>query len=143
MTQRAPRLLELFQLAVGLMDSTTGLLLLFFPLGTLHLMRITQVPESGIFVSFVGAFVLGVGLTYLGLLVRYWRGKAGTREWEGQWQSTSIIRAMVALALLVQIALGHMASAWLSVVCTDGGIAILQWVGSWQGWLRYRKDARV
>lgn len=135
--QRAPRLLELFQAAVGLLDSLTGLLLIVAPLQTLRLMGIAQLPESGVFVTFVGSFVLGVGLTYLTLLVRYRRGVSSSLAWEAQWRATALIRACVAVVLLFQIVTGRMAPAWISVVLTDGLLAALQWFGASRGWLRF------
>ncbi len=134
---RAPRLLEIFQIAVGLLDTITGLLLIAAPLQTLRLMRIEQVPESGVFVTFVGSFVLGVGLTYLAIGIRNRRGLGSSAEWAAQWRSTAIIRACVAVVLLIQIATGRMGMAWSSVVLTDGGLALLQWFGARRGWLRF------
>ncbi len=137
MNYRIPRPLVLAQLAIGLMDALTGILLISAPLFTLRLMRIGQVPESGIFVSFVGAFVLGVGLTYLPLAIRAFSGRGDPQTWETQWQGTAIIRACVAVLLVVQVASGRMGIAWVSVIFTDGGLALLQWIGARRGWLRF------
>ncbi len=143
MRNTVPRPILLLQLVAGLMDSTTGILLVAAPLFTLRLMRIESIPPSGSFVAFVGAFVLGVGLTYLWVLVRYTRGLTTAADWEAQWRDTAIIRAVVAVGLLIQILEGRMGIAWISVVATDGGLAILQALGLWRRWLHPVERARL
>jgi hypothetical protein len=56
------RLLLAYQLLTGLSDGSTGLLLLFAPALTLHLMRLHVAADALPFLSYIGAFVLSVGI---------------------------------------------------------------------------------
>ena len=124
-------LVTTFQWLAGLMDTVTGLLLVFAPDFTLRLMGLT--PSADVFVSFVGVFVLGVGLSYL--LLPLFAPHAAAR-WEAQWLVTALIRGLVALFLVAEIAAGRMESAWLAVAATDGVLALVQSVGLRRGWVR-------
>ena len=53
-----------FQLAVGAMDSVTGVLLVVAPIFTLRMMSVKEEVASSLMVSWVGVFVLSVGLSY-------------------------------------------------------------------------------
>ena len=55
----------LMMLLAGLMDATTGALLLAAPLWTLKLMGITTPPVEPLFQQWIGAFVCSVGCSYL------------------------------------------------------------------------------
>ena len=134
MRSRTRNLLDLYQLAAGLSDTLTGLLLLAAPAWTLHLMHVTQSATPAVFNSFVGAFVLGVGLTYLVILVR--KRQVTPAEWESQWRCTAIIRSCIALFLFAEIATTHMQPAWSLVALSDAALALIQWIGLHRGWLR-------
>lgn len=136
MRSRIHILLALYQVAAGLSDTLTGILLLVAPLWTLHLMHITRAPVPAVFASYIGAFVLGVGLTYLWVAVRQWRGLRTHAEWESQWQCTAIIRACIAIFLTIEIASSRMELAWGIVAVSDGALALIQWIGLHRGWLR-------
>ena len=135
MNSRASGLLTLYQLAAGLSDTSTGLLLLLAPAWTLHLLRVTHPPTPDIFTSFIGAFVLGVGLTYLWLLLRSVRGLATSATWQAQWRDTALIRACVALFLLAAIATSRLEKAWLTVALADAALALVQAIGLQRNWL--------
>ena len=120
-----------YQWLAGLMDTATGLLLVFAPAFTLRLMGLT--PSEDVFVSFIGVFVLGVGLSYL--LPPLFAPHAAAR-WEAQWLVTALIRGLVALFLLAEIAAGRMEPGWLTVAATDGVLALVQGVGLRRGWIR-------
>ena len=136
MKSRTQALLPLYQIAAGLSDTCTGLLLLAAPAWTLRLMHVTQSPAPAVFASFLGAFVLGVGLTYLWLALRYGQGLATTLEWESQWRCTGIIRGCVACFLFLELGSGRMEPAWSLVAFSDAALALLQAIGLHRGWLR-------
>ncbi len=127
---KAPMLIA-YQWLVGLGDTGTGLLLLFAPTLTLRLMGVALAPTPIVFASFVGVFVLGVGISYLVLLPV----PREAARWEAQWLVTALIRSLVALFLCVEVATGRMEGAWLAVALTDGVLAVTQWTGLKRGWL--------
>src|SRR6202035_4668394 len=59
------RILFLYQILTGLSDSSTGLLLILSPAFTLHLMRLHAASDALPFLSYIGAFVLSVGIACL------------------------------------------------------------------------------
>jgi hypothetical protein len=131
MKMRMGRGLMLYQWAAGLCDASTGALLIGAPRWTLHLMGLHILPEPIAFVRLVGAFVGGVGASYL------WAALClPVREWRGQWSTTALIRSGVALLLTWQIATGAMERGWAGVVATDALLAIVQWIGISKDWLR-------
>lgn len=129
------RLLKLYQLLAGLCDTNTGLLLIVVPAWTLHLMGVGAPPLPLAFASFVGAFVLSVGLSYFLVL----GSPDTTSSWKTQWQVTALVRTSVALVLLSEIALGRMELAWIMVAMTDALLAAIQWFGLFRGWLKHAK----
>ena len=143
MRSRAHLLLELYQIGAGVSDTTTGLMLLAAPIWTLHLMHINAIPSQPGTISFIGAFVLGVGLSYLWVELRNWRGLRTADEWEAQWRCTTLIRACVAIFLFVQIATTRMEPAWALVAISDGVLALIQWIGLQQRWLRSGRTSHV
>ena len=120
-----------YQWLAGLMDTATGLLLVFAPAFTLRLMGLA--PSGDVFVSFVGVFVLGVGVSYL--LLPLFAPHAAARG-EAQWLVTALIRGLVALFLLAETASGRMEPAWLTVAAADGALAAVQCAGLRRGWVR-------
>ena len=132
------RLLNLYQLLAGLCDTSTGLLLIFGPAWTLRLMGISAPPIPLAFASFVGAFVLSVGLSYLLVLGRAplsgLRFASSAAAWQSQWQLTAVVRTAVALVLVANITFGKMEVRWITVAVTDALLAGIQWFGLFRGW---------
>ncbi len=122
--------IKFYQWAVGGMDACTGFLLVFFPVWTLHLMGMTQIPEPADIISFVGIFVMSVGLSYF--LVR----EKDVEGWEMQWRVTGVMRACVACFLMWKIAMAGWEVRWATVLFTDIFIAVVQFAGLKKGWLR-------
>lgn len=120
-----------YQWLAGLADTGTGLLLLFAPTPALRLMGVAIAPTPIVFASFIGVFVLGVGVSYLTLLF----APREAARWEAQWLVTALIRSLVAIFLCVEVATGRMEGAWLTVALTDGVLAATQWTGLKRGWL--------
>ena len=129
------RLLLLFQIAAGLSDTTTGLLLIVAPAWTLGLMRVHALPAPLAFAGFVGAFVLPVGVSYLWIAAKWPLSAANSSVWATQWRITALIRTLIAVFLAAQLVTGRMELAWMSVAVTDGALASIQWFGLTQGWL--------
>ncbi len=123
-----------YQLLTGLSDSGTGLLLLFAPALTLRLMRLHIAPVSLPFLSFIGVFVLSVGIAclYGAYLVRAPRLAP---KLEVVWLLTAISRGCVALFVSFSILAGTLDPGWVDVAITDGAFALLQIAGLTRGWL--------
>ena len=117
-----------YQLLTGLSDTATGVLLIFAPAWTLHLMRLQPVGAATPFLSWIGAFVLSVGLACLyGAMLT--SDRAMPAKLSVVWLLTGITRALVAVFVLSQIATGSLESGWISVALTDGTLALLQFAG--------------
>jgi hypothetical protein len=123
-----------YQLLTGLSDASTGILLLAAPAATLQLMRLHVPLEALPFISYIGVFVLSVGVAclYGALLVRR---SAATQKLEVVWLLTAITRGLVALFVLAKILSGGLETGWITVALTDGIFAALQSIGLMQGWL--------
>ncbi len=126
------RTVVLYQWLAGLSDTVTGLLLIMAPGLTLRLMGLHAEAAALPFVSFVGAFVLAVGLAYLygGLPGR------GVVELEVVWALTAITRGSVAVVVIAKIMAGSLESGWITVGVFDGVLALFQATGLMKGWLR-------
>jgi hypothetical protein len=128
------RILVAYQILVGLSDSMTGALLIFAPVLTLRLMGLHEPADTLPFLSYVGAFVVSVGLAclYGGFLA--W--KAAIDRLEVVWLLTTITRGLVAAFVTIKIVSGDLDLGWSTVAVSDGVLAMLQAVGLARGWLR-------
>lgn len=131
------RWLPIFQWLAGACDMITGVLLVFAPAWTLKLIGVQQLPQPVEFASFVGVFVLGVGLAYL-YAARLPLNLEATPRWQTVWVLTALIRTLVAGFLTWQIFAGQMEKSWLIVAATDGALALFQWLGLKRGWLEFK-----
>lgn len=116
-------ILRWWSVAAGGMDAVTGLLLILAPLMVLRLLGIA--PPSGevvVFLSWVGVFVLAVGLSY-GFALR------GNAFGETVWMFTGMVRGLVAIFLTEKVMFGAMEPAWLLVAGSDASVAVAQ------GWM--------
>ncbi|MDR3727913.1 MAG: hypothetical protein P4K86_12810 [Terracidiphilus sp.] len=129
------RVLFSYQLLTGLSDTSTGVLLIVAPELTLRLMGLHVAADALPFLSFVGAFVLSVGLCCLyGGYLAYCSScneKLGT-----VWLLTAIMRSSVAIFVITQILSGSLESGWLTVAVFDAACALVQVIGLRRGWLR-------
>ncbi|MGB8260895.1 MAG: hypothetical protein WCE75_11115 [Terracidiphilus sp.] len=130
------RLLLLYQVCFGLSDTLTGTLLVAAPGFALGLMGLRAPAGAGVFLSYIGAFVLAVGLSCLyGVALM---ASGGNRlRLEEVWLLTAIPRACVAAFVLWQVASGGLEGGWLTVAATDGFCVLVQAVGLRRGWLAY------
>jgi len=122
------KLLRFWSITVGSMDALTGLLLVMAPGRVLGLLGIVRPAEDAlVFVSWIGVFVMAVGLSY-GLAL-------GKRGWgEATWSFTSLVRMMVAVFLTSKILDESMAQTWAPVALADAAVAIVQIVILRAGW---------
>jgi len=125
------RFLKFWSMAVGSMDALTGLLLIFAPALVLRLLKIdSPSPDAMVYLSWIGVFVMAVGLSY-GFALGKRRG-AG----EAVWMFTALVRILVAVYLTIQITKGDMATTWAVVAFSDGLVAMVQMVILRKGWWR-------
>lgn len=133
------RILLGYQFITGLSDTSTGVLLVFAPAFTLRLMKLHSVPSTLPFLSYVGVFVLSVGLACLyGAMLATPPVRA--EKLEVVWLLTAVTRALVALFVLSQIFSGTLESGWVTVAITDALFASVQAIGLAKGWLRHVED---
>jgi hypothetical protein len=134
--ERLKFILLAYQLLAGVCDTMTGVLLVLAPTWTLTLMGVAHHSFSPQATSFVGTFVLSVGLAYF--YAACWpMTSAHAARWQAVWFLTALTRTLVAGFLAWQIAAKQMESAWLTVAFTDGALAAIQWTGLAKGWLRF------
>jgi hypothetical protein len=129
------RLLLVYQSLTGLSDASTGVLLIVMPATTLHMMRLHAPQDALPYLSYVGVFVLSVGIACLyggGLLVAQ---PIVVQKLEAVWLLTGITRGLVAIFVLAKIFSGSLELGWIAVALTDGAIALLQAIGLARGWL--------
>ena len=128
------KLLIGYQLLIGLSDTFTGALLVIAPEFTLRLMGLHAPTDALPFLSFIGAFVLSVGLACLyGAWVMARRGSPC--KVEVVWLLTAITRASVAIIVVTQILAHTLEAGWLTVAVTDGACVLIQTIGLRKGWL--------
>ena len=123
-----------FQIVAGACDTVTGLLLVMAPALALKLMGIRSVPAEPVFVSFIGVFVLSVGLAYL-LFVRSPRSTEELAATRSAWLITSVERLCVGSFVMVAVASKQLEPAWFSITMVDLTVAAFQVVGLRKRWL--------
>lgn len=132
-------LLVAYQFLTGLSDTSTGLLLIAAPALTLRLMKLHAAEDALPFLSYIGVFVLSVGVAcfYGGWLAVK---NAAPDKLEVVWLLTAITRGLVAVFVLVKVASGALEAGWSTVAFTDGAFALVQFIGLAKGWLRNVRD---
>jgi hypothetical protein len=89
-----------------------------------------------VYLSFIGAFVLSVGLACLyGAYLMIRRGSPCRLE--VVWLLTAIIRASVAIFVITQILTHTLEVGWITVAFTDGSCVLIQAMGLRRGWLAH------
>ena len=88
------------------------------------------------YVSFIGAFVLSVGLACLYGVILMTR-RESPRSLEIVWLLTAITRAGVAIFVIAQILSHTLEAGWLTVAVTDGACVLFQAIGLRKGWLAH------
>ena len=130
------RLLLAYQLVAGVSDTFTGMFLIAAPMFTMRMMGLSVPGDATPFLSFIGAFVFAVGLSYLygAILVRR---SDGIPRLETVWLLTAIIRSSVTIFVLVAVLHGTLASGWLTIAIFDGICVLIQARGLRRGWLTH------
>lgn len=133
------RMLLAYQVLTGLSDTSTGVLLIFAPALTLQLMHLRVESAALPFLSYMGVFVLSVGVAclYGGWLALR---PAMADKLEVVWLLTGLTRALVAAFVLSSILSHALERGWITVAVTDGLFAVAQFLGLARGWLK-RADA--
>jgi hypothetical protein len=123
-----------YQLLIGMSDTLTGALLILAPEFTLRLMQLQAPSDALTYLSFVGAFVLSVGLSCLyGALLMIGRGSQ--RSLETVWLLTAFTRASVAIFVAAQIMRHSLPVGWITVAVSDGACVFIQAIGLRKRWL--------
>lgn len=123
-----------YQMLTGIFDTSTGLLLIFDPALTLRLMRLQFSPNTLPFLSFIGAFVLSVGIACLYGAILATRVVSAPKL-EAVWLLTAITRGLVAMFVVGKILSGSLEADWVVVAISDGTFAVLQAIGLAKGWI--------
>ncbi len=125
-----------YQLIAGVSDASTGALLIAAPVFTIRMMGLSVPSDATPFLSFIGAFVLAVGISYLyGALLIHRTG--GVPRLEAVWLLTAIIRSSVAIFVLAAVLNGTLAAGWLAIALFDGICVCIQARGLRRGWLSH------
>jgi len=127
-------LLLAYHAMTGFSDTVTGILLMIAPELTLRLMHLHASHEALPFLSFIGAFVLSVGLACIyGARLVACGGCA--KRLETVWLLTGITRGIVAVFVAANVFAGSLESGWMSVAVCDGTCTVVQAIGLSRGWL--------
>jgi len=115
-------------LCFGSMDSITGLLLIFVPSVVLKMLGIEE-PENAyfVFLSWMGVFILGVGLSYFFALRNPSDGRL-------IWKITALIRLLVAAFIGWKVMTNDLEMRWLLVASSDAMVAAFQCYGLRKNW---------
>ena len=122
-----------YQWFTGLSDTCTGLLLYMAPAFTLRMMGIQAPVVAEPYISYLGAFVLSVGIScfYGGLLVRK---NARPERLETVWVLTAFARSAVAIYLVKAILFRELEPAWATVALFDASCVVFQAIGLRKRW---------
>ncbi|HUY95703.1 MAG TPA: hypothetical protein VMU71_10405 [Terracidiphilus sp.] len=123
-----------YQWATGAADLCTGALLYIAPALTLRMMGLHAPEDAAPYVSYIGAFVLSVGLSCIygaWLLQR----DATSERLETVWLLTAFARSAVAIYVIKGVLAGELEAPWMMVAAFDGVCAAVQGIGLRRGWL--------
>lgn len=123
-----------YQALISVSDTLTGGMLIIAPEFTLHLMGLRAPSDALPYISFIGAFVLSVGLACLYGVILMMRRKSPC-SLEIIWLLTAFTRASVAVFLGTQILARTFEPGWLTVALSDGACVLIQAIGLRKGWL--------
>ena len=130
------KVLLAYQLITSFSDTCTGILLIVVPGLTLTLMGVTAPAGWLVYIAYIGAFVLGVGLCCFYGVRLILRGDHG-RQLGTVWLLTAVMRASVAVFVAQQVAVGMLSTGWTAVAVFDGACVLVQALGLQKKWTRY------
>ena len=122
-----------YQWLTALSDTGTGLLLYVAPAFTLRMMGVHAPQDAAPYISYIGAFVLSVGLACL-YGVRLIARQA-PEKLEVVWLLTTLTRSAVAIYVIKCVLAGELEPAWFVVALFDAACAVIQAVGLRKRWL--------
>jgi len=109
----------------GLIDSSTGIGLIFLPSFTLKLMGLHESSYSLPYIQFIGAFVLGIGSLYLWGL-GFTKRQSSWIPLRYAWMATGWTRILVGMTTGILILKGTLLTTWVSVPLTDLSVGFFQ-----------------
>jgi hypothetical protein len=123
-----------YQLVAGLSDAATGAMLCVAPQFTLRLMGLTAPADTNPYVSWIGAFVFSVGVSYLygAMLIAI---DAPPERTEIVWLLTAFIRSAVAIYVLKGVLARELQAGWITVALFDAACVVIQAIGLRRRWL--------
>jgi hypothetical protein len=123
-----------YQTVAGLSDTVTGAMLCVAPQVALRLMGLHIPADATPYVSYIGAFVFSVGLSYLygALLIAI---EAPAERVEMVWLTTAFTRSAVAVYVLKGVLAGDLELGWITVAAFDAACVVIQAVGLRKKWL--------
>lgn len=123
-----------YQWMTGAAEAGAGVLLYLAPALTLRMMGMSAPTDARPYVSYIGAFVLSVGLSciYGAWLLQQ---EATPERLETVWLLTAFVRSAVAIYVIKSVLTGELETPWLVVAAFDGVCAAVQGVGLRRRWL--------
>lgn len=127
-----------YQWVTGAADVGAGVLLYLAPAVTLRTMGMNAPTDAAPYVSYIGAFVLSVGLSclYGALLVKQ---QATPERLETVWLLTAFARSAVAIYVIKGVLGGELEAPWMAVAAFDTACVLVQAVGLRRKWLAVRE----
>ena len=123
-----------YQIVIGISDTSTGALLIIAPQFTLRLMHLSAPSDALPFLSFIGAFVLSVGLACLYGAALTFHDACASRV-RIVWLLTALTRSSVAIFVLAKVLAGALEPGWMTIAAFDGACVVIQAIGLCKGWL--------
>ncbi|MBC8126933.1 MAG: hypothetical protein H8M99_07300 [Gloeobacteraceae cyanobacterium ES-bin-144] len=113
-------LLKTWSIIIGVMEVLTGLIFILAPGSVLRLLKV-EFPsqEALVFLSWIGVFIMAVGLSY-GLALRH-RARGET-----VWAFTSLVSIMIVVFLTWHILDETMRREWAVLVMIHATVALVQ-----------------
>lgn len=122
-----------FTAGIGALDLLSGLALIFVPAQVLAVAGLES-EDDLLLLSFVGAFVLAIGVVYLGA-AWHWARRRAPSTLRAVWVSTAVVRLVVGSFVVAHVALDSFEPLWIWVGLADLTIAAIQLTGWWRGWI--------
>jgi hypothetical protein len=127
-----------YQWVTGTADVGAGVLLYLAPALTLRMLGMHAPSDAAPYVSYIGAFVLSVGLSclYGALLLKQ---QATPERLETVWLLTAFARSAVAIYVIKGVLTGELEAPWMAVAMFDTACVLVQAVGLRRKWLAVRE----
>lgn len=131
-------MLLVYQWVTGAVDVCAGVLLYLAPATALRTMGMQAPTDVAPYVSYIGAFVLSVGLS---CLYGAWllRQEATQERLETVWLLTAFARSAVAIYVIKGVLAGELEAPWMAVAMFDGICVVVQGAGLRWKWLEARE----